>query len=140
MPGIGAPHLGLSQCTSRGLSLEQRQPCNSHTPPLSSNALNSVLQLLHIPAHNPLIEGFTILKQDEGRHSADLQFLSDRADLIDVDLQELDVCVGLAELADDGGDGLAGAAPGGEEVDDDGAGGSQGFEDDGVVDFDYFAV
>jgi hypothetical protein len=39
----------------------------------------------------------------------------------------------LAELSDDGGNGLAGTTPRSEEVDDDGAGGGEGFEDDGAV-------
>jgi hypothetical protein len=39
----------------------------------------------------------------------------------------------LAQLADNGGDGLAGSTPGCEEVNDDGAGGGEGFEDDLAV-------
>lgn len=48
---------------------------------------------------------------------------SDLCKTVDVDLIELDVCVLGAQLLDGGSDGLAGAAPGGEEVDDDGVGG-----------------
>jgi hypothetical protein len=58
----------------------------------------------------------------EGRHSRDAVGSSDLRELIDVDLVELDVGVGLAELLEGRGDGLAGTAPGGVEVDDDGAG------------------
>jgi hypothetical protein len=59
-------------------------------------------------------------------------FLRYRASLVDIDLNEFHVGIGFAELSDDWSDGLARAAPGSEEIDDDGAGGDEGFEDDGA--------
>lgn len=63
-----------------------------------------------------------------------MHLLGDGADLIHIDLDEAHIGVGFAELADVGSDLLAGAAPGGEEVDDDGAGRGEGLEDDGTID------
>ena len=62
-----------------------------------------------------------VLVQQEGRHGANAYFASRVAQLVDVDLVELDIRVLLAEVRDLGGNGLAGAAPGGEAVYDDGA-------------------
>ena len=92
-------------------------------PDLSRNALNPLLQLLHIPAHNALLQGLSILKQHERRHRAHLQLLRHGAHLVHVHLNEAHVGVRFAEFADDRRNGLAGTAPGCEEVDDDGAGG-----------------
>jgi hypothetical protein len=70
-----------------------------------------------------LLLALTTLVEVEGRHSRDAVGSSDLGELIDVDLVELDVGVCLAELLEGRSDGLAGTAPGGVEVDDDGAGG-----------------
>jgi hypothetical protein len=64
-----------------------------------------------------------ILEEEESGHGGDAVLGGDLGGLVDVDLVELDVLVGQAELLDLRGDGLAGAAPGGEEVDEDGLGG-----------------
>jgi hypothetical protein len=53
--------------------------------------------------------------------------------LVHVHLDKTNVLVLLAQLADNGGNGLAGSTPGCEEVNDDGAGGGEGFEDDLAV-------
>lgn len=66
----------------------------------------------------------------EGRHSRDAVVGSDLSELVNVNLVELDAGVLVAELLEERRDGLAGTAPGGEEVDDDGAG---GFGDLGLV-------
>jgi hypothetical protein len=65
----------------------------------------------------------TTVVEVEGRHSGDTVGSSDLSELIDVDLVEAHVGVGLAELLQLRGDSLAGTAPDGVEVDDDGAGG-----------------
>ena len=70
-----------------------------------------------------LLLALTVLVEVEGRHGRDTVGSSDVRELIDINLVELDAGVGLAELLDGRGDGLAGTAPGGVEVDDDGAGG-----------------
>lgn len=57
----------------------------------------------------------------EGGHGGDAVLGGDFAELVDVDLEELDFGVHLTQLLEDGRDGLAGAAPGGEVVDDNGA-------------------
>jgi hypothetical protein len=67
-------------------------------------------------------------------------FLRYRASLVDIDLDEFHVGVGFAELSDHRSDGLAGTAPGSEEVDDDGPGGDEGFEDDGAGSEDVSGV
>lgn len=59
----------------------------------------------------------------EGRHGRDTVGSGNLGEVINVDLVELDVGVGLAELLEGRGDGLAGTAPDGVEVNDDGAGG-----------------
>ena len=70
-----------------------------------------------------LLLALTTVVEVEGRHSRDTVGSSNLRELIDVDLVELDAGVGLAELLDGRGDGLAGTAPDGVEVDDNGAGG-----------------
>jgi hypothetical protein len=57
----------------------------------------------------------------EGRHSRDTVISSNGSKLVNVDLVEVNAGVGVAQLLEEGGDGLAGTAPCGEEVDDDGA-------------------
>lgn len=63
------------------------------------------------------------LAEVESGHGGDGVLGSDGRELVDVDLVEVDGLVGLAQLLEGGADGLAGTAPGGEEVNDDGAGG-----------------
>lgn len=64
-----------------------------------------------------LSDALAVLVDVEGGHGADANLGGDVGQLVDVDLVEGDVGVLLAELLDLGGDGLAGTAPGGEEVD-----------------------
>lgn len=61
-----------------------------------------------------------ILVQHESWHGADTQIRCRFGQGVDVNLVELGLRVLLAELCDLGGDGLAGTAPAGEAVDDDG--------------------
>lgn len=61
-----------------------------------------------------------VKEEEEGRHSGDAVLSGDIGEFIDVDLVELDVLVGLAELLNGGGDGLARTTPVGEEVDNNG--------------------
>lgn len=102
--------------------------------PLGRNGLDLILQLLQIATDNSLLPLLTVLEEHKGRHGSHLHLLGDGADLIHIDLDEAHIGVGFAELADVGSDLLAGAAPGGEEVDDDGAGRGEGLEDDGTID------
>lgn len=62
----------------------------------------------------------TVLEEEEGGHGGDAVLGRDLGELVDVDLVELDVVVLRAQLLDLRGDGLAGAAPLGEEVNEDG--------------------
>lgn len=59
-----------------------------------------------------------VLEEDESGHGANAELLGDLGDLVDVDLVEAGAGVGRGHLDDLRGDGLAGTAPGGEEVDD----------------------
>jgi len=59
-----------------------------------------------------------ILEQDKGGHGADAEFLSDIGDLVDVNLVEAGVGVGVGELDDLRCNDLAGTAPGSEAVED----------------------
>lgn len=70
-----------------------------------------------------LLLALTTVVEVEGRHGRDTVGSGNLGEVINVNLVELDVGVGLAELLDGRGDGLAGTAPDGVEVDDDGAGG-----------------
>lgn len=62
------------------------------------------------------------LAEEEGWHSGDTVVASGFGNLVNVDLVESDSGVCVAQLLDGRADGLAGTAPGGEEVDDDGTG------------------
>lgn len=64
-----------------------------------------------------------VLEEEESGHSGDTVVSSDLAELVDVDLVELDAGVCLGHLLDGRGDGLAGTAPLSKEVDEDGVGG-----------------
>lgn len=101
--------------------------------PLSRNTLNHLLQLPHIPTNNPLLQRLPILIQHKRRHRPDIHLLRHRAHLVDIDLDESHIGIRLAQLPNNRSNGLAGTAPGGEEVDDDGAGGGEGFVDDGTA-------
>lgn len=61
----------------------------------------------------------SILEEQESRHGANAEFLSNVGALVDVKLHKVDVGVFLAPGVDFGGNGFAGAAPFGEGVDDD---------------------
>lgn len=94
----------------------------SQFPNLCEDSLDTSLDGSRVSTLDLLL-ALTTLVEVEGRHSRDTVGSSDIRELIDVDLVELDVGVGLAELLESRSDGLAGTAPGGVEVDDDGAGG-----------------
>lgn len=86
---------------------------------LSSNLGDSSTDSRGVGATDGL-EQLAVLVEEEGRHSGDTVLSGDISEVIDVDLVELDVLVGLAELLNGGGDGLARTTPLGEEVDDNG--------------------
>lgn len=86
-----------------------------------------MLQRPRISPHNIPLNAFSILKQEERRHSAHAQIRRRVGQVVDVDLVELDRGVLGGELGDLRGDGLARAAPGGEAVDDDGVFGVDDF-------------
>ena len=64
-----------------------------------------------------------VLQEEESGHGRDAVLRSDLLQLVDVDLVELDVGMGLAQLLNLRSDGLAGPAPLSEEIDKDGIGG-----------------
>lgn len=83
---------------------------------LSSNLRKSRRNSRRVrPTHS--LHLLAVLKEEESRHSGDTVLRGDLGQLVDVDLEELDVLVLLAQSLDVRGDGLAGAAPLGEEVD-----------------------
>lgn len=85
-----------------------------------SNSLDTSLDSRGVGTTDSRIsELLAILVEEEGRHSRDTVISSNLSQLVDVNLVELDVGVFCGELLDPGGNGLAGAAPLGEEVDDD---------------------
>mgnify|MGYP001636188979 CR=1 FL=1 len=94
----------------------------SQFPKLCKDSLEASLDGGGVSTLDLLIE-FTILVEAEGRHGRDSVGSSNLGEVIDVDLVELDVGVGIAELLEGRSDGLAGTAPGGVEVDDNEAGG-----------------
>lgn len=98
----------------------------------SGNLLDLGLKLLHVTT-NHTVDLFAILEQHKGRHSVNAQLPRNTLQLVHVHLDKTDVLVLFAQLADNGSNGLARATPGCEEVDDDGAGGGEGFEDDLAV-------
>jgi hypothetical protein len=61
-----------------------------------------------------------VLEEHEGGHGTDTELGGNVGELIDVDLVELGLGVGLGELLNLGGDGLAGTAPRSKAVEDDG--------------------
>lgn len=99
---------------------------------LCRDFLNLGLELLHITTNNA-VDLLAILEHHKCGHSVDAQFTGDTLQLVHIHLEETNIFVLLAELADNRGDGLARSTPGCEEVNDDGAGGDEGFEDDLAV-------
>jgi hypothetical protein len=67
-----------------------------------------------------LLNTLALVVEVEGRHSRDTVISSDGGKLVNVDLVEFNAGVFVTQLLEEGGDGLAGTAPCGEEVDDDG--------------------
>jgi len=83
--------------------------------------INGVSESTGVGADN-LADLLTALEEHESGHGSDIQFLGEVWNLVDVDLVELDLLlVGfrLAKLGDFGGDDFAGAAPGGETIEND---------------------
>merc|ERR1719210_1881457 len=74
------------------------------------------LQLVDVGA-SEVCHLFLVLQKDEGWHRGHLVLLRNVFALVDVNLEEDDVVHGLVHLLQVGRDHLAGAAPGGEEVD-----------------------
>ena len=89
--------------------------------------VQSLLNRLRVRPDN-LLHLLATLKQQERRHSPDAQFLCNIRNLIDVDLIEFNRAVFriVGPLDDLRGDRLAGAAPGGETVEEDEVGGGGG--------------
>ena len=79
--------------------------------------LDRRLQRLGVRPNN-LTNLLPILEQHERRHGPDAQLLGHVGHLVDVDLVEPGVGVGVAEFDDFGGDNLAWSAPGGEAIED----------------------
>lgn len=90
--------------------------------------LQPVINRLEVRTPDP-VHFLSILQHDKGGHGSDVELLSHTPHLIHIDLQESHILVLLAELADLGGNGLAGATPGRVEVDENGTGGDEGLED-----------
>lgn len=94
-------------------------PHRPHSTNLCSNLLNTSHNSRGVGTTDSL-DLLTTLEEKESRHGRDTVGSSDLRKLVDVDLEELDVGVLGAQLLDLGGDGLAGTAPLGEEVDQNG--------------------
>lgn len=90
--------------------------------------LQPVINRLEVRTPDP-VHFLAVLQHHKGRHGSDLELLSHPPHLIHIDLEETDILVLLTELANLGGNGLAGTAPGRVEVNEDGAGGNEGLED-----------
>lgn len=86
----------------------------------SRDSLDTSLQRPKVGTTNAL-HLLTILHQDEGWHSSDIELGSHTTQLINIDLDEANVLVLLAQLADLGSNGAARTTPGGIEVDNGGA-------------------
>lgn len=100
------------------LILFHRQIYSTSPTDLSSNLLNTSHNSRWVRTTNSL-NLLPVLKEEESRHSRDTVLGGNVRQLVDVDLEELDVVVFGAQLLDLRGDGLAGTAPLGEEVDED---------------------
>lgn len=97
---------------------------------LSRDRLNTSLQSPDIRTPHPLANLLAILEENKRRHGSHIVLLRHLTHLIDIDLDEPHILVFLTELADLRRNSLAGTTPGRVEVDDRGAGGDQGLEDD----------
>lgn len=86
-------------------------------PNSSNQSLNARLQLRGVGADDIVLESLSILVEEERRHGPNAQFGGKVRQGVDVELVELGLGVGFAELSNLGGDGLAGTAPGGEAID-----------------------
>lgn len=84
---------------------------------LCNKALDATLQFDGISTNNP-VDLLSTLEEDESRHGANTQIAGGLGQLVDVDLVELGLRVGLAELGHPGRDHLAGTAPRREAVQD----------------------
>lgn len=91
-----------------------------HLPNLTQQLRKTSLDTGRVSATDGL-EELAALVELKSRHSGDTVVGSDFGELVDVDLEELNAGVLLAQLLEDGRDGLARTAPGGEVIDDDGA-------------------
>lgn len=104
------------------LRYTQNKPPASNIPLPASlcgkQLLQTSLDSRRVSAANSL-NLLATLEEEEGRHSRDAVLGRDFADLVNVDLKELDVGVLGAQFLNGGRDGLARAAPLGMEVDDD---------------------
>ena len=124
--------------TSQSRSINDHDPWMSKTKAhttcisLCRKLFDFGLELLHIPTDYTVLQGLAILEQDKSRHGVHLQVPRDRRHLVDIDLNESDVCVGLAELSNDGGNGFARTAPSSEKIDNNGSGRGESFVDDGA--------
>ena len=94
----------------------------SQFPNLCNDSLESSLDGRGVGTLD-LLHTLTTVVEVEGRHGRDTVGSGNLGEVIDIDLVELDVGVLLAELLKGRGDGLAGTAPDGVEVDDNGTGG-----------------
>jgi hypothetical protein len=101
------------------ISLINSNPISTQ-PNLLKQSLKTSLDSRGVGTLN-LVNTLALVVEVEGRHSRDAVLSSDGSKLVNVDLVEVNAGVGVAQLLEEGGDGLAGTAPCGEEVDDDGA-------------------
>lgn len=85
-----------------------------------------MLNSLRTRAHD-LRNLLPILEQHNRRHGPHAEFLRHIRHGVHIDLVEFRLRVGLAVLLEDGGDSLAGPAPGCPAVEDDGAGVAEDF-------------
>lgn len=95
--------------------------------------LQPVINRLEVPTPDP-VHFLSILEHDKSGHGSNVELPSYTLHLIHIHLEESHILVLFAELADLGSNGLAGAAPGRVEVDKNGAGGDEGFEDHLAID------
>lgn len=94
------------------------KPSNNHLKQLLDTSLNG--GRVGTTDHLDLL---AVLEEEEGGHSGNAVIGSDLAELVNINLVELDAGVLHGETLDLRGNGLAGTAPLGEEVDEDGLGG-----------------
>lgn len=92
---------------------------------LPRQLLQRILQSSDISTDDAIGQRLAVFEQDKGRHGVHAKFLSYPREFIHIDLDETDIGVGFAELADNWRNSLAGTAPSSEKVDENGAGGGQ---------------